>query len=329
MQILSELLFSVLAKTSCRVYWEDMLEIYTKTLKDHTFEKIEDFRNGCWVYIKEAKIDDLNLISKMTGLELVDIKDSLDRFELPRIERIGDNIIIFIRHPSEVEHGLYTNTLTLILTHSYVIAISPDRSEIIEHLLETSTPLNVTHKIKLIVHILTKVSLEYTSNIKRVRYAILEQEKQKKSVDTDTISILTKNEEVLNQYLTSLIPMNNMLKTIAEGRLISLHEKDHDSLQDLMIGFHQSQDVCAINIKSIRSLRDSYQIIFTNNVNQTIKLLTALTIIFHIPTITASLYGMNISIPFQTSPVAFWIVMSIILVVSFVTVLLFRRYRWL
>jgi magnesium transporter len=306
-----------------------MFEIYTKTLKDDTFEKIDDFRPGCWVYVKDAKNEDLAIITKIADLELVDIKDSLDRFELPRIERIKDNIIIFLRHPSEVEHGLYTNTLTLILTHSYMMALSPDRSEIIENILESGTHLSLAHRPKLILGILSKVAQEYTSNIKRVRYLILEEEKKTKGIDNNTISILTKNEEILNQYLTSLIPMSNTLKMMAEGRLIALHEKDQDSLQDLIIGFNQSQDVCDVNIKSIRSLRDSYQIIFTNNVNQTIKLLTALTIVFHIPTITASLYGMNIAIPFQKTAGAFWIVMSIILLISLIVVLLFRRNRWL
>jgi magnesium transporter len=306
-----------------------MLEIYFKSAHDHTFEKIEDFRPGSWIYAKDAKSEDLASIANITGLDVSDLKDSLDRFELPRVEKIGDNTIVFIRHPSEVEHGLYTNTLTIIMTHSFVVAISPDRSEIIENLLEASTAMGVTHRAKLILQILFKVTQEYTSNIKRVRHAILDQEMKKKPIDTAAISVLTKNEEILNQYMTSLIPMANTLKMIGEGRLITLQEKDLDLLQDLMIGVRQSEDVCSVNIKSIRSLRDSYQIIFTNNVNETIKLLTALTIIFHIPTITASLYGMNVNIPYQKSQYAFLIVMFIILFISFIAVLLFRRKRWL
>lgn len=306
-----------------------MIEIYLRTPKDHTFERVEEIRAGCWVYAKDAKQEDLLSISSFSGIDILDLKDSLDRFELPRIERIGDNVLFFLRHPAEVELGLYTSTLTIILTHSQIVIISPDRSEIIEHLLETSTTLGIHQKTKLILHILQKVTHEYTVNIKKVRYAILEQEQKKRAIDNHAISVLTKNEEILNQYLTSLIPMRNALNLLAEGRALTLQEKDLDLLQDLLIAIHQSEDVCAVNIKSIRSLRDSYQIIFTNNVNQTIKLLTALTIIFHIPTITASLYGMNIDLPFQKSIGAFWIVMSIILFISFIAVLLFRRNRWL
>jgi magnesium transporter len=306
-----------------------MLEIYFKTIRDFEFKLISDFRPGSWIYAKEATQDDLAKIAEITGLELTDVRDSLDRFELPRIERIGDNVLCFTRHPSETEYSLYTNTLTIILTNSFVIAISPDRSEIIEHLIASSTSLGTTQKAKLILHILLKISVDYTTNIKRIRHAVLDNEKAMKVIDNKTISVLTKNEEILNQYLTSLIPMRNTLTAIAEGRYITLYEKDADLLQDLMIAIRQSEDVCAVNIKSIRSLRDSYQIIFTNNVNRTIKLLTALTIVFHIPTIVASIYGMNIHIPLQSSPLAFWYFIGVTIFASVIAVLLFRRNRWL
>jgi len=306
-----------------------MLEIYFKTVRDIEFKPIQEFRPGSWIYAKEATQDDLVKIAEITGLELLDIRDSLDRYELPRIERIGDNIVCFTRHPSEIEFGLYTDTLTIILTNAYVIAISPGRSEIIEHLIASSTSLGTTQKAKLILHILLKISVDYTANIKRVRHTILDHEKSMKVIDNTAISLLTRNEEILNQYLTSLIPMRNTLKAIAEGRYITLHEKDADLLQDLMIAIYQSEDVCGVNIKSIRSLRDSCQIIFTNDVNRTIKLLTALTIVFHIPTIVASVYGMNIQIPLQKSPLAFLYFIAITIIFSFVAVILFRRKRWL
>src|SRR5215470_18638731 len=102
-----------------------MLEIYFKTIREFEFKLISDFRPGSWIYAKEATQEDLGKIVEITGLDLNDIRDSLDRFELPRIEQIGDNILCFTRHPSETDYGLHTNTLTIILTNAFVIAISP------------------------------------------------------------------------------------------------------------------------------------------------------------------------------------------------------------
>ena len=306
-----------------------MLEAYFKTIRDASFKKIEDFRAGCWIYTKEATLEDLAKIGEIAGLDIADIRDSLDKYELPRVEQIGDNLIFFLRHPGDREFGLYTETLTVILTPSFVIAISPTRSEIIEQLISSSISIGTTQKTKLLLHIFLKVAQDYTNSIKRLRHSILGYEQATRIVDSNAIIVLTKNEEILNQYLMALVPLRNLLETMASSRYLHLYEKDIDLLQDLMIGVRQSEDVCRVNIKSIRSLRDSYHIIFTNDVNRTIKLLTALTIIISIPTVIASIYGMNVALPMQNKSYAFWMVMGWTAIACVVAVVLFRKNRWL
>ncbi|MBX7066030.1 MAG: magnesium transporter CorA family protein [Parachlamydiales bacterium] len=306
-----------------------MIEVYFKTVRDSAFNQISEIRPGSWIYAKEANLEDLTRIAEVTQIDINDLRDSLDKYELPRIEHIDDNILFFVRHPASHEFGLYTETLTMILTNSYVIAISPQRSEIIENLIASNTNLGTTQKAKLILHILLKITQDYTNSIKRVRASILGAEEPPKIVDSNSIVVLTKNEEILNQYLTSLVPMRNLLETMASGRYLNFYEADLDLLEDLMIAMHQSEDVCSVNIKSIRSLRDSYHIIFTNDVNRTIKLLTAVTIIFTIPTIVSSVYGMNVALPFQGQPYAFLLIMAITLAFSIIAVFLFRKNRWL
>lgn len=306
-----------------------MLEIYLKATPDSPFEKISDFRPGSWVYAKEANLEDLSRIAESTRIDIADLRDSLDKYELPRIEHLDDNILFFVRHPASHEFGLYTDTLTLLFTPSLVIAISPHRSEIIEQMISSNTPLVSVQKPKLILHILMKITQDYTNNIKRVRTSILGAEEPPKVVDSNSIVVLTKNEEILNQYLTSLVPMRNLLETMASGRYMNFYEADLDLLEDLTIAMHQSEDVCSVNITSIRSLRDSYHIIFTNDVNRTIKLLTAVTIVFTIPTIIASIYGMNVGLPLASKSYAFLFVMGIILVCSIIAIVLFRKNRWL
>lgn len=305
-----------------------MLEIYFKTIRDLEFKKIDDFRIGSWIYVKDATLEDLQKIVEITKLEMFDIRDSLDKYELPRLEHIGDSVVFFVRHPSDREAGLFTETLTMILTSSFVIAISPSRSEIIEQFLLSTTPLGTTQKAKLILNIFLKITQEFTNGIKRLRHSIVMGD-QVPLVDSNAIFGLTKNEEILNQYLTALVPLRNLMETLAGGRYISFYEKDLDLLEDLMIGIRQSEDVCRVNIKSIRSLRDSYHIIFTNDVNRTIKLLTALTIIFSIPTIIASIYGMNVPLPFQAKPYAFGLIMAATIVSSILALVWFRSKRWL
>lgn len=306
-----------------------MIEIYFKSIRDEHFKKIEEFKPGSWIHVSNASAEDLTQIKSMIHIELEDIKDSLDKYEIPRIEQEQENIILYTRHPSEQEIGLYTATLTIILTDSYVITISPGSSHVVDNILKNHLHLATTQKSKLLFNILLKITQDYTMNIKRVRYAVLEQEKEMRNIESDAIVTLTKNEEILNQFLTSLVPMRNLLDSISSGRFVKLYEKDYDLLQDLSIAIKQSEDLCRVNVKSIRSLRDSYQILFTNDVNKTIKRLTAITIIFTIPTIVASVYGMNVELPLEHDPFAFLIIINAVIILSLISVLVFIKKKWL
>jgi magnesium transporter len=306
-----------------------MIDIYFKSIRDEEFKKIEDFKIGSWINIKEATMDDLAKINEITGIEINDILDSLDKYEIPRIEHINSNIIIYARHSSDLEEGLHTTTLTILLTKNHIITVSPQNSKIINNLVASKTNLATTQKSKLLLYILLKITQDFTTKIKQVRNAVIEQEYKPKSITNKSIVVLTKNEEILNQYLSSLVPIKNLLEAIISGRYINLYEKDYDLLQDLMIGIKQSEDICSVSVKSIRSLRDAYQILFTNDVNKTIKLLTAITIIFTIPTIIASIYGMNVKLPLEQNPYAFLIIINITILISLISVFIFAKKRWL
>src|SRR3990172_13317445 len=110
-----------------------MIEYYFKTTREENFISLTEPKEGCWVHVDEATGSDLDEICRLTGLEISDVQDSLDRYEIPRIEKINHHTIIFTRHPIEhdVAVGLYTSTLTMILTSQYFITISPQRNALI------------------------------------------------------------------------------------------------------------------------------------------------------------------------------------------------------
>jgi len=58
------------------------------------------------------------------------------------------------------------------------------------------------------------------------------------------------------------------------------------------------------------------------------KFLTSITIILSIPTLVASIYGMNVELPFARSPHAFLITMLISLGLSVIGVFIFINRRW-
>jgi len=308
-----------------------MLDIYYKTTKDKDFKESKSVRDGAWINVNNAQKEDLEKIVKLTSLDYADLQDALDPYELPRIERHEDSVIIFVRNPrvKVKEEFLYTQPLTIIITNKYFITISISKNEVLENVLNKKLNLATTQRARLLIHIFLLIAQKFTKEIKAVKNNVLSQQKHIRNIESSDIVKLIENEEILNQYTSALSPMRNVFKTITKGKYIYLYEYDEDSLEDMIISINQSVDLCDVSIKSIQSLRDSYQIIFTNRLNKVIKFLTSFTIIMTIPTIVASIYGMNVSLPLSQNPFAFWYIMIIAFGISLIFMYIFFRKKWL
>ena len=99
--------------------------------------------------------------------------------------------------------------------------------------------------------------------------------------------------------------MRNLFENLMSSSYLKFYREDQDLFDDMLNSVRQSVDICQVNLKSIKSLRESYQIVFTNRLNKVIQFLTAFTIVMTIPTIIASLYGMNVELPLAGSKFAF------------------------
>lgn len=305
-----------------------MLKIYYKKTKTDPLSEISEMRSGAWIHIDEATAEDLEHLSQLTKIEQVDLADCLDKYEVPRIERSNNYLIIFTRYPTDQEIGLYTSTLTLIVSNHLFISVCPNRCLLVQNFLETGK-FTTWHSRKLMIQLIIKINQEFNGQIRRVRYNILGAEKEMIHVESEDITIMTKNEEILNQYLSALFSTRNVLEEITSQRYAYFYEKEQELLLDCLNSTKQSVELCDIVLKSIRSLRDAYQIIFTNNLHKTIKLLTALTIILSIPTMIASIYGMNVNLPLAKSSFAFIIVLGFTGILSAFALWIFKRKGWL
>jgi magnesium transporter len=65
------------------------------------------------------------------------------------------------------------------------------------------------------------------------------------------------------------------------------------------------------------------------HLNMVMKFLAPATIIIALPTLIASIYGMNLKLPFRGHPQAFFITMGAALLVSLVVLVVFIRKDWL
>jgi len=99
-------------------------------------------------------------------------------------------------------------------------------------------------------------------------------------------------------------------------------------LEDLIIENHQCYRQAEIYSNILASLMDARVSIVSNNLNVLMKTLNLITIGIMVPTLVVSAFSMNVSIPLQKHPSAFWIIMFMAALGVGVVLAVWRWKRW-
>ena len=75
----------------------------------------------------------------------------------------------------------------------------------------------------------------------------------------------------------------------------------------------------------LSSTLDAFASIIANNQNEVLKRLSVITIVLTVPVLVASIYGMNVPIPYQHSNLAFYMPVGLSLIISLVVGWFFLR----
>lgn len=86
-------------------------------------------------------------------------------------------------------------------------------------------------------------------------------------------------------------------------------EDNHDLLRDVIIENKQAIAMTDTYTQIISGMSDVFSSVISNNLNIVMKFLTSFTIILSLPTIVASIYGMNIKLPFMHNEHAFALIL--------------------
>jgi magnesium transporter len=76
-------------------------------------------------------------------------------------------------------------------------------------------------------------------------------------------------------------------------------------------------------------MMDAFASIISNNLNTVMKFLASVTIIVNLPVLFSSFYGMNVNLPLMSHPMAFWIIVSISVIVTFGVGYIFAKRDWM
>ena len=82
-------------------------------------------------------------------------------------------------------------------------------------------------------------------------------------------------------------------------------------MEDVEVENNQAIEMFSIYRDILSGMIDANASIISNNLNTVMKLLAVITLIIEIPTLIASIFGMNVSLPFSGNEYGFFIIIAI------------------
>jgi magnesium transporter len=136
-------------------------------------------------------------------------------------------------------------------------------------------------------------------------------------------------EKSLVYYLNSVNSNAMLIEKLRHNAVkIGFTPEETEFLDDLSIENNQCYRQAEIHSNILASLMDARASIVGNNLNLLMKTLNIITICIMVPTFVVSAFSMNVGIPLQRHPFAFWIILGMAVLSVVATILVWKRLKW-
>lgn len=300
-----------------------MLNIYNTDLETNKFEKIKEFRPGSWISLVNPSEEEIKEVCTNLKIEDEFIKYPLDYEEQARID-IEDDMTLFVIDVPIIEDNKGEKVYTtmplglIVVRDEYFITVSLKKNRIIDSFEKGRVKGMYTYKkTRFVLQILYLNASFFLTDLKRINknaentVGIL-----KKTMKNEDLIQLLNLENSLVYITTSLKSNELVMEKTARGKILKSYEEDDEILEDAIIENRQAMEMGKIYSDILNTTMDASASIISNNLNVVMKFLTAITIVLSIPTLIASIYGMNVPLPFATNPHGFAIVIGISILIS-------------
>ena len=309
-----------------------MLKIY-KTFGGYV--EIQQAEMGCWINVSDPSDNEISKLVNDLGVPTDIIHDILDVDERPRVEYDDDWSLIIFRIPiSNPTNGVpfYTVPLGIFMANEFTVTLCAEFNEILpfeQPSLYRNNRQYIDDVLNFTLRLYLRSATTYLRYLKQINQQtnLIEQDLEK-SIRNKELNNLLKMEKCLVYFITSLKANELVLTKLRNLKKNALTEINEDLMEDALIENKQALDMAQIYSDIQSGMMDAFASVISNNLNVVMKTLTVISIILMIPTLIASLYGMNVPNHFESAKWAFPGIIGFSGLMSVLGVLIFRKKAW-
>ena len=310
-----------------------MIKIYNTEVKTNVTTEVQEIQKGCWINMVSPSEKEIKTVCEKTNISDDFIRYALDYEEKARVDLEDDGTILFIIDVPVLEKiqdsEIYTTMPVglIVVRDDFFITVSLKKNKIISGLeRDVNKKITTYKKSRFIFQFFYENASVFLKLLKQInKETEVAESVLKKTLQNRELLKLLNLEKSLVYFTTSLKSNEVVMEKTLKGKIIKLYEEDEELLEDAIIENKQAIEMSKIYSDILNGTMDAYASIISNNLNGVMKTLTSITIILAIPTLIASLWGMNVRVPLQDNPFGFLIISVFMVILTLITIVWLKR----
>ena len=301
---------------------------------NHGLHTLDQWQPNCWVQVTCPTQDDARYLQDELHIPDYFLDDIADTEERARYDYDDGWILIILRIPyvKEVKSRTPYTTIPLgiILKDEVCITVCNFETNLMIDFVtyQQRRGVGFTDSVDMVFRLFLSTAVWYLKRLKQIN-ARIEAAKLHldRKVDNVDLIALSRLQDSLTYFATSIRGNETLLSKLKFK--LPVDELDADLIEDVSIEMNQAREMTGIYSNILESTMDTYANIINNNMSTVMKTLTIISMFLMVPTLVASLFGMNLRNGMEASPVGF--ILAIILSIALTALFWWyaKRKAWL
>ena len=292
-----------------------------------------------WIQIEAPRAADREWLEANFTFHPLDYEDVYSRNNRPKLDQYDDYVFIVLHFP------IYDKTTSRVITAELDLFMGPDylvtlpnlplppltamfeRYREKEDLREATFSKGSGYLLYKIVDTCVDASFpmlrKIAMKLDRIEDDIFE------GRSSEIVRDISEMKQEIINFRRIVRPQRAVLRDLERTKQRYLQEELDIYFDDISDAAERIWDTLENDKEVIEALEDSNESVLSHRVNESLRVLTAFSVILLPQTLIASIFGMNVLFPGEGSPGAFWVLLATMAAITAGLVFFFRRRGWL
>ncbi|MBR3284359.1 MAG: magnesium transporter CorA family protein [Alloprevotella sp.] len=294
----------------------------------------DEWTPNCWVQVTCPSAEDEEFLFNELEIPTYFLDDIRDKDERARYEYEDGWTLIILRIPyvKEVRSRTPHTTIPLgiVLNKGVCVTICNYETNMMIDFVSYQQKRNLgfTDSVDLVFRLFLSSAVWYLKRLKQINVLIEEAKRNlDHGIDNEDLIGLSRLQDSLTYFITSIRANETLLSKLKFK--LPVDELDVDLIEDINIEMSQARETTNIYTNILDSTMETYASIINNNMAGVMKQMTSVSIILMLPTLIASIFGMNLLSGMENAWWGMPVVVGCSLLITGLFYWIFRKRAWI